>query len=490
MTDQDICFSTISELSTRIASRDLSPVELTTAFLDRIEQLEPQYNAYIEVCAERAMAEARAAELEIMSSGLRSPLHGVPLAVKDIVDVRDLPTTCGSAVLANNVAHADATVAQRLASAGAILLGKLNMNEFATLVPSEHFGPTINPWSAKHSPGGSSSGSGVAVAAGLCAAALGTDTGGSIRIPSTFCGITGLKATFGRVSVNGVVPLAWSLDHIGPMARTAHDASLLLDTLAGYDPADLASKDVPFSSASDLQSSAINDLSDLKIAVATNFFTNMTDPEVQEAMDQALDVLRGRGAHLEEIVLPDLSQAWQIADAIIQAEATTWHAQHLVQRAEKYGPKVHKYLQRGQAITAQDYVDARGAKARLKRDVLNALDGYHALITPGSLIPAPPLDARAVIINNLEINLVQAIVSATCPFNLTGQPVLSIPCGLSRAGLPLGIQIVAQPWQEQCALRIGQSFQSVTSWHLSKPEIRNNGNRIQSAASDLLRPDR
>ncbi|MDA0821841.1 MAG: amidase [Proteobacteria bacterium] len=476
MTDQDLCFSTITELSTRIASRDLSPVELTAAFLDRIEQLEPQLNAYIEVCAERALAEARAAEREIMNSGPRSLLHGIPVAVKDIVDVGELPTTCGSALLANNIADSHATVIQRLASSGAILLGKLNMNEFATLVPSEYFGPTINPWSAAHSPGGSSSGSGVAVAAGLCVAALGTDTGGSIRIPSTFCGITGLKATFGRISVNGVVPLAWSLDHIGPMTRTAHDASLLLDSLAGYDPVDLASKNFPFRSASNLSSSTIDDLSDLKIAVATNFFAEMTDPEVQAAMNQALDVLRGRGAQLERIELPDLSQAWQIADAIIQAEATTWHAQHLARRAEKYGEKVYKYLQRGQAITAQDYVNARGAKAQLKRDVLNALDGYHALITPGSLIPAPPLEARAVIVNHCELSVLPAIVSATCPFNLTGQPVLSIPCGLSRTGLPLGIQIVAQPWQEHCALRIGQSFQSVTSWHLSRPAIRNIAN--------------
>ncbi|MFT4564114.1 MAG: aspartyl-tRNA(Asn)/glutamyl-tRNA(Gln) amidotransferase subunit A [Gammaproteobacteria bacterium] len=471
MTDQDLCFSTIGELSTLIASREVSPIELTTAFVDRIEQLEPHLNAFIAVCAERALTEARTAEREIMSSGPRSPLHGIPLAVKDIADVKELPTTCGSAVLANNVPDGDATVVQRLESAGAILLGKLNMNEFATLVPSEHFGPTINPWSTAHSPGGSSSGSGVAVAAGLCAAALGTDTGGSIRIPSTFCSITGLKATFGRISVSGVVPLAWSLDHIGPMTRSARDASLLLDCLAGYDPTDLASKNIPLSSASNLQSDLIDDLSDLKIAVATNFFTEMTDPEVQSAMHQALDVLRDRGAKLEEIELPDLSRAWQIADAIIQAEATSWHAQHLAQRADKYGPKVRKYLQRGQAITAQDYVNARGAKARLKRDILDTLDGYHALITPGSLIPAPPLDARTVSINHRDVSVLPAIVSATCPFNLTGQPVLAIPCGLSQAGLPLGIQIVAPPWQEPCALRIGQSFQSVTNWHLSRPNI-------------------
>jgi aspartyl-tRNA(Asn)/glutamyl-tRNA(Gln) amidotransferase subunit A len=464
-----LCFQSINESAAQIAAGTLSPVELCHAYLEHIEAREPVLNAYIEVAGETAMKAAHVAEAEISRNGTRSPLHGIPLAHKDIIDVAGLPTSCGSRVLQNNLASRNATVINRLEAAGAIVLGKLNMNEFATLVPSEVFGPTVNPWNGAHSPGGSSSGSGVAVAAGLCAAALGTDTGGSIRLPATFCGVTGLKATHGRISSDGVVPLAWSLDHVGPLTRDALDASLMYDALAGFDAADLTSRDHALTSASNLSDAQLHDLSDLRLAVPTNFFSELTDPQVASALAAACDVFSDRGARIESIALPELDGLWSIADAIIGAEASTSHAEHLRDRVHEYGEKVRKFLLRGQAASAQDYVRARGAKARFKRKMLSCLETFDALLVPGALIPAPPLGARTVNINNREISVLDAVISATCPFNLSGQPALSLPSGFSSDGLPLGLQIVCRPWQEHVALRMGQAYQTATDWHLQTP---------------------
>jgi aspartyl-tRNA(Asn)/glutamyl-tRNA(Gln) amidotransferase subunit A len=466
MLSDDICNLSITELAGHIKAQKLSPVEVTAAYLQRIEQLQPMLNAYIEVGAERAMATARVAEIEIMRDGPRSELHGIPLAHKDIIDVAGMRTTCGSQVLEHNFAKRNATAIDRLDDAGAILLGKLNMNEFATLVPSEHYGSTVNPWAAEHTPGGSSSGSGVAVASGLCAAALGTDTGGSIRIPATFCGVTGLKATHGRISTRGVVPLAWALDHLGPLARSARDASLMLDVLAAYDAEDLTSRQRPFSSASSLRAKDLEDLSDLKIAIATDFSGEMTDHRVLTSMAAAVAVLRERGAQIKELEMPCLDETWLIAETIIQVEATTWHAQHLASRAECYGPKVRTFLERGQAIKAQDYVTALQRKEQFKRDLLAQLDGFDALIAPGALVPPPRIGARTIEINGKTTAVVDAVTGATCPFNLSGQPVLSVPTGRTRDNLPLGIQIIAHPWNEHVALRIGQSYQTATDWHV------------------------
>ncbi|ETW92502.1 MAG: hypothetical protein ETSY2_53270, partial [Candidatus Entotheonella gemina] len=245
MANDELCYQPIGKLADLIARREISPVDLTNAYLDRIERVNASLNAFLTVTSEQARQEAKLAEAEIARHGPRSPLHGIPLAHKDIAVTKNIKTTCGSKVLENYVPDHDATVIERLHTAGASLLGKLNMHEFAMLSPSLHFGPTQNPWQHGYNPGGSSSGSGAAVAAGLCAGALGTDTGGSIRIPAAYCGVVGLKATHGRMSLHGVVPLAWSLDHIGPMTRTVKDAAIMLQVLAGYDPRDPGSQDVP-----------------------------------------------------------------------------------------------------------------------------------------------------------------------------------------------------------------------------------------------------
>jgi aspartyl-tRNA(Asn)/glutamyl-tRNA(Gln) amidotransferase subunit A len=465
----DICHLSISEQASAIRARELSPVDLTEAYLARIETHQSGLNAFIAVTADQARAQAREAEAEISASGPRSALHGIALAHKDIVNVANTATTCGSEVLAQNVARDNGAVIDRLHSAGAISLGKLNMNEFATILPSDHFGSTVNPWNAEHTPGGSSSGSGVAVASGLCAGALGTDTGGSIRLPATYCGITGLKATYGRISNRGVFPLAWSLDHIGPMTRSARDAALIYEAIAGYDPEDLASQDVTPSTQLNIEENS--GLRGVHIAFPATFLPEMTDPDVSRAMTDALAVFRELGAKVTTVDIPALNDAWPIAERIICAEASTVHAPYLDSVPELYGAKIRKFLERARTISAQDYVKARGDKARFKRTVLSALSAYDALVLPGALTPPPPLGARTLSLHGIDQDVLMASVAATCPFNLTGQPALSVPSGLSAAGLPVGIQIVGKLWDEAMVLRLGQAFQSCTTWHSARPEV-------------------
>ena len=272
MAAQELCFMTIADLAQQIQQRSISPVEVTQAYLDRIQTIDGQLNSYLTVTAERALQEARAAEAEIQAGSYRGPLHGIPLAHKDIVATKGIKTTCASKVLRDAISDYDATVIERLQAAGSVLLGKLNMNEFATILPSPYYGRVNNPWNVDHSPGGSSSGSGAAVAAGLCAGSLGTDTGGSIRIPAAFCGTVGLKASHGRISLFGVTPLAWSLDHIGPLTRTVTDAAIMLQALAGYDARDLVSREMP---VTDYTAKLSGDIKGLRLGVPSRFFSRL-----------------------------------------------------------------------------------------------------------------------------------------------------------------------------------------------------------------------
>jgi len=468
MATDDLCFASIHQLAFALQKGDISPVELTEAYLERTQQVNDKLNAYITVIADRALEEAKEAETEIRQQGPRGILHGIPLAHKDIAATKGVKTTSGSKVLKDYIPDYDATVIKRLRDAGSILLGKLNMNEFATIVPSEYFGPTQNPWKLGHSPGGSSSGSGAAVAAGLCAGALGTDTGGSIRIPAALCGIVGLKATHGRVSIYGVTPLAWSLDHIGPLTRTVMDAAIMLQAIAGYDPQDMVSQDVP---VGDYTSNLNGDIRGLRLGVPTNFFSDLTHPEVKTAFSSAVDVLEGLGANIEEVTLPDFTEAWSTAQIIINGEANVWHEPYLANQAEDYGPQVRKFLEQGKSTLATEYIKAQQSKARFRRDMLTVCNAFDALLTPGALIPATSLEARSVEIEGRDVKLLPAMVSATSPFNLTGQPALTIPSGFSSSGLPLALQIIGMPFEEVTILRIGHAFESNTSWHIQHPNV-------------------
>lgn len=468
MATDDVCFLPLTHLAALIKKRAVSPVEVTQAYLDRVQAVDPQLNSYLTVTAERALQEARAAEAGMRGNPHPGPLYGIPLAHKDIIATKGIATTCASKVLKDYVPDYDATVIERLRAAGAVLLGKLNMNEFATVTPSPFFGRVNNPWNLAHTPGGSSSGSGAAVAAGLCAGSLGTDTGGSIRIPAAFCGIVGLKATHGRVSLHGVTPLAWSLDHVGPMTRTVQDAALMLQALAGYDAQDLVSSEAP---VADYTAQLTGEVNGMRLGVPAHFFPDSTDPEVKDAFAAAVRLLEGVGARIEEVRLPPLDDAWSIAQVIINGEANVWHAPYLQARAEDYAPRVRKFLERGRATLAVDYVKAQRARAQLRRDLLAACARLDALLTPGELIPPPPHDARAVAIQGREVNLMTAMISATCPFNLTGQPALTVPCGFTRSGLPVALQIVGKPFDEVTVLRVGHAYEVHAAWHDRRPPL-------------------
>jgi aspartyl-tRNA(Asn)/glutamyl-tRNA(Gln) amidotransferase subunit A len=469
MNNDALCVLSITQLAEQLRQRAISPVEITRAYLERIHTLDAKLNSYLTVTAERALREAKTAEAQIQQGRYAGPLHGVPLAHKDIIATNGITTTCASKVLKDAVPDYDATVIERLQAAGSVLLGKLNMNEFATISPSVYFGRVNNPWNVAHNPGGSSSGSGVAVAAGLCAGSLGTDTGGSIRIPAAFCGIVGLKATHGRISLYGVTPLAWSLDHVGPMTRTVKDAALMLQALAGYDPRDVGCSETP---VPDYTAKLTGDIKGLTLGVPKNFFSDYTDPEVSSAFDAAVKVLTGLGARIEEVTLPPLENAWtQLALPILNGEANAWHEPYLQKQAEDYGPTVRKFLERGKSTLAVDYVRAQRAKAQFRRDMLDACAHVDALLTPGELIPSPLHDSRSVTINGKEVSLTAALISATCPFNLTGQPALTIPCGFTASGLPLALQIVGKPFDEATVLQVGHAYEVQTSWHARRPPI-------------------
>lgn len=447
----------VQRASVLVKSKQVSPLELTRACLDRIAALNPLLNAFITITADAAIAAASAAETEIMHGRWRGPLHGIPVALKDNIDTSGIRTTAASALFEDRVPNQDAAVTDRLRSAGAVLMGKLNMQEFAyggTSVPSR-FGPTLNPWNSECIAGGSSGGSAAAVAAGLCFAALGTDTGGSIREPAAFCGIAGLKATYGRVSARGVIPLASSLDHIGPLARTAEDCGLVLDAIAGYDPGDITSRDRPI----DVELPR-PDLKGVRLGVPREFFYAQLHPEVLEAVDEALAVLRALGAEIREVPLEANTDR-----TVFRAEAFAQHSRNIAATPDRYLPETLAKLRLGAQIDASAYIEARRRLAESRRgmkDLFSAIDG---LITPTAPVPAPRLSDYPPTFEGVLALEGSSILRNTRPFNTLGIPAISVPCGSTGAGLPIGLHIAGPPWRERLTLSIAHAYQSATNWH-------------------------
>ncbi|MBI4497278.1 MAG: Asp-tRNA(Asn)/Glu-tRNA(Gln) amidotransferase subunit GatA [Chloroflexi bacterium] len=459
----DLGYLSIAEAAARFRNRTLSPVEVVEALLDRIDALDGRLHAYLAVMAESAMAEARQSEQELLAGQDRGPLHGIPIALKDLYATAGTLTTAGSPVLADWVPEEDATVVTLLRQAGAVNLGKLTMHEFAFGPPAldDPYPPARNPWNLDHVPGGSSSGSGAALAAGLCLGSLGSDTGGSIRGPASFCGITGLKPTYGRVSRAGVVPLAWSLDHVGPMTRSAEDCALMLQAIAGYDPKDPASSPAP---VPDYRATLGQGLAGVRLGVCRPYFLDheALDPDVRQGVEQAIAELRGAGASVVEVGLPHAEQA-RIANTVIMlAEAYAYHEQTLQTRGHLFGKRLRLRLLEGGLLRASDYLQAQRTRSLFQEELGAALRQVDVLITPTSVRPAsswatfdPAATARDP--------------SYTAPFNLTGVPVLSVPCGFSAAGLPLGMQIVGRSLDEATVLRVGHAYQQLTDWHTRQP---------------------
>ena len=466
----DLTMLTIAEASRKMARKELSPVELTQAALERIERLNPQLNAFITVLAEQALGDARAAEREIMSGHMRGPLQGIPIALKDLCATKGIRTTAGSKILRDYVPTEDATVATRFAQGGTILLGKLHMNEFAYGPDGDnvHYGRVRNPWNPECMTGGSSSGSGAAVAASLCLGALGTDTGGSIRIPSALCGITGIKPTYGRVSRYGITPLCWSLDHAGPMAKTVEDVALLLQAMAGYDAKDPSTVQQPVPN----YAAALNGgVRGLRVGMPREYFYDSLDPEIDSAVRQAIEVIKGLGASIREVSWPSLRFATLSALLIVLAEASAFHATWIRTRPEDYHPDIALRLKWGLLLPASAYLKAQRLRALMCQEVTRLWHEVDVLMTPATMLAAPRPSELQVRTGDRQVSTREALLRLMRPFNLTGLPAMAIPCGFTAAGLPIGLQIAGKPFDEATVLRVGHVYQQHTDWHRRQPPI-------------------
>ena len=449
---------TIAELAPRLRRKEVSPVELTRACLDRIEKLNPMLNAFITVTAESALAEARAAEIEISRGEWRGPLHGIPMAIKDLIDMAGTRTTAASAVFEHRVPAVDAEVVRRLRLAGAVILGKNNLHEFAyggsSLV--SFFGDVRNPWNTAHIAGGSSGGSAAAIAAGLCYAAIGTDTAGSIREPAALCGCVGIKPTYGRVSTRGVIPLSWSLDHVGPLAATVGDAAVVLQAIAGYDPLDVCSADVP---VSDYVSGLRDGAKTLRVGIPRAHFYDDLDDEVRAAVERALVVIGTLVAEVRDLQIEVPS------DRTVQAaEAFAYHADYVARTPELYQPETLRRIRSGANISAAEYILRRRELDQERQRARDIFADVDLLVTPTMPIPAPAiadLKKDPAALRPAEL----ALLRNTRPFNVWGLPAVSVPCGFTRGGLPIGLQIAGPHWREDLVLRLAHGYEQATERH-------------------------
>ena len=464
--DTNLCYLTIGQASGLIRRRELSPVELTRAFLDRIDAVDGRLHAYITVLADEALEEARAAEAEILKGEYRGALHGIPLAHKDLYDTAGVRTTSGSRVDEDRVPADDSTVIARYRKAGSVLLGKLSMHEYALGGPdfTTPFEPARNPWNLDHIPGGSSSGSGAAVAAGLCMGALGSCTGGSIRGPAFLCGTVGLKATYGRVSRSGVVTLSWSQDHCGPLTWTVEDAAHMLQAVAGHDPKDPTSSRAP---VPDYSLSLREDVRGLVVGVPRHFFFSphpAVSGEVQSIVEKVLVELEGLGASLEEVDIPSLEYERGVNSVIMLCEAFAFHEKNLQTRAHDFGEMVRARFRLGGLLNASDYVQAQRVRRVIKRETAEVMKGVDVLVTPTMTQPAARMDVYD------PSSTIQG-PSFTAPFNITGLPAMSVPAGFTADGLPVGMQVVGKPFDEPTVLRVGHTYERHARWYERRPSI-------------------
>jgi aspartyl-tRNA(Asn)/glutamyl-tRNA(Gln) amidotransferase subunit A len=460
----------MADLGRMIATKQVSPVEVVRAHLDRIAAVDSKLRAFITVCAESALESARAAEADLMAGRVLGRLHGVPWAPKDLYSTRGVRTTGGSKILADSVPSEDSTVVARLARAGTILLGKLNMHEFAYGPEglNAHYGDARNPWSADahRITGGSSSGSGAAVAAGLTPGSLGSDTGGSIRIPASLCGITGLKPTYGRVSRAGVLPLAWSMDHVGPMTRSARDCALMLSVIAGYDPADPTTSVLP---VPDYGAALTGDVKGLRVGLLRAHFTDPAAADVRAAVEASAKQLEQAGAAVDEVNLTQVIHVATGSAAIVASEALAYHAPWMRSRPQDYQPDVRERLRLGAFVNGTHYVRAQQIRALVTREVDEALARRDVLLAPATPLVAPVLGEREAALGDGPSDVRAALLRCTRPFNFSGHPACAAPCGFTPGGLPIGLQIVGRPFDEATVLRVVDAYQRMTDWHTRRP---------------------
>lgn len=459
----DLASLSLKEASELLRHKAASPVELTQECLKRISTYNASLNAFITVTADQAMKSARAMEVEQRRGRWRGPLHGIPLALKDNIDTAGIRTTAASELFKERIPCADAEVVRKLKNAGAILLGKTNLHEFAYGGSSSvsYFGPVHNPWALDRVSGGSSGGPAAATASELCFGSLGTDTAGSIRIPASYCGIVGFKPSYGRVSNRGVVPLSWTLDHVGPLCRSVEDAAIVLSVIAGYDELDPSTVQMPvpdYSSASKVQ------LSKLRLGIPRSPFFEGVDVEIAKAVDAAIEVLRKLAGVVSEVTLPavDISMD-EIYARVRSVEAYTYHSRWIAESPEKYQPSTRERIENGAKIKAEDYVQARRDIDLLRREINKTFASFDLLITP--TMPTPPVpitqgaEATAVPYRN------------TVPFDILGLPAISVPCGFTSGGLPVGLQIAGAPFAEKTVFALAQAYERESEWHKSRPKL-------------------
>jgi aspartyl-tRNA(Asn)/glutamyl-tRNA(Gln) amidotransferase subunit A len=456
--------TSIVEASELLRKRKVSPVELTRLCLAQIDKFNPALNAFITVTVEAALTQARAAEAEIAGGKWRGPLHGIPLALKDLVDTAGVRTTAASAMFKDRVPIADAEVVRRLKTAGAVLLGKQNLHEFAYGGSSmiSYYGEVHNPWDPARIAGGSSGGSAASVAAGLCYGAIGTDTAGSVREPGALCGVVGLKPTYGRVSVRGVIPLSLSLDHVGPITRTVSDAATMLQVIAGYDPKDGNCADLP---VPDYLKGPAEKLGPVRIGVPRKFFFEDLDAEFALAVEEALGVLRSLGGNLSEVEINVPT------DRKLQAaESYAVHAEFVARSPELYQTETLRRIRTGEGVGPTELEERRRELKQIRSGIDKIFEDLHVLVTPTTPIPAPGIDElkqNPDLLRPRELLLLRN----TRPANVWGLPAISIPCGFTASGLPIGLQIIGPRWGEESVLRLAYAYEEATDWHGRRPML-------------------
>ena len=465
-TDTKLHSMTIREASELIQRREVSPVELTRASLDRIDATDDRLHSFITLLRDEALEQARTAESEILAGDYKGPMHGIPIALKDLYDTAGIRTTSGSRVDFDRVPTEDSTVTTKLRQAGSVLMGKLAMHEFALGGPdwTTPFEPARNPWNLDHITGGSSSGSGSSVASGQVMGAMGSCTGGSIRGPASLCGIVGMKATYGRVSRAGVVTLCWSQDHCGPLTWTVEDSAYMLQAIAGHDSKDPTSSSAP---VPDYSRSLREDIEGLTIGVPRDFFFSPdphVSPEVQATVEKGLEALQDLGANLEEVSIPSLEYARAANVVMMLSEAYAYHEKNLKSRPHEFGEMVRARFRIGGMFSASDYLQAQRCRKWIKREFADVLKRVDLLVTPTMTQPAAAFEGYD------PTSMVRG-PSFTGPFNVTGLPAISIPCGFTASGLPIGMQIAGKPFDEPTVLRAAYTYQQHAGWHRQRPPL-------------------
>ena len=464
MEKQDIPFLTTAQLSELIRSRDVSPVEATSAYLDRIDSLNFKFNSYLTICRNEAMAQAEQAERAIARGEYLGPMHGIPVAIKDQLWTKGIRTTAGSRILANFFPEEDATAVVNLRNAGGIMLGKTNMTEFAIGI-AQSYGYNRNPWNLDRFTGGSSGGSGSATAAFLCSTSLGEDTGGSIRRPASWCGVVGLRPSWGRVSRYGVAASSWSMDQVGPISRTVEDAAITLGAIAGHDPKDPYTWDVP---VPDYRGALGGDLTGMRVGVIRELlYSDIVDPEVRDGVLAAGAVMEELGASVEELSMPVTAHCGTLGTVLINTESAAVYRDWTRDKLREFSRSNRTVLLSGSIMPAQAYVKVQKLREMLRQEVLGALTDHDVLILPTAKRCAPPVNEDPVLTSKEMVRDLALVM--TRPFNLAGTPAISINCGFNSQGLPIGLQIGGRPFDESTVLKVAHAYEQHTPWHTMRP---------------------